>query len=500
MNSLTSLPNEILFQCVTGSANYTNHQLIKNLILSGTQVKSTCKDLHIKIEKCWKTCLDALWHEWKICHSLHHSKEQFVKQLSSSPSLLLNWVDGKPKISWQSLYATLKDGFFLEINPEAEDSLLKMISTCGDDSIPTLWTSMAGKNAVAFTRSTPFGDASIIDLKARKFIGELLGHADRKLIFDQEIKPIFYKNEVIILFKLGHKLTEIAYYEIETKEISLKKSFRISQHISSMDLFNDHLVLQAHDESWSLTTNIMVLSLVDIKFVPPTHTIWTSPFRLEVFKDRILMFRYFENLAFHTLCIEEGKLKFNCLKVDKNNYIKTSSTQTLYYNNSYAFYISYTGKDYSIGAIPLSELNTPDAGLSHFNSVHRGGFAKLFQFKDSVILCSGKMGEPLEFHHVDAKNGKIKMITLSIRGTQNYKFNRIDYVYTHLDKLFIIGVLAKDEISIPSNYLVIVNMETNSFESKHLLNLDIHPTLIATDLGRLYIFNPDKKNIIQIKY
>lgn len=502
MNTLTTLPNEILFHCVTGYSSYSNHQAIKHLICSGNHVKSTCKDLHEKIEKCWNSSLDALWQEWKTCPSLKHfSKEQFVKQISASPRILLNWVDGKPEISGQSLFATLKDGFSLEIKPEDEDSLLE-ISLCGDYPIPTHWTSLANQSTVAFTRSTPFGDATFFNLKTGKSIGALVGQADRKLIFNQDIKPIFYKNEMIISFKLGPELSEIAWYEIESEKISHKKSVSISQKISSIYLFNDHLIFQAHDVSWSLTTNIKVLSLSDLKFIPPSHTIWPSPFSLEFFKDRILMFRYFEGLVFHTLCIEKGNLKFNRYKAEGNNSVRYTSTQTFYYNSNHAFFITCTtGKDHSISAISLSELNSSDAALTPFSSLPKMGFAKLIQFKNTVILCSGKMGSPLQFHHVDAKNGEIELTPFSIHDTHDYKFIRIDCVYAHLDKLFIIGVLAKDvEMPAPTNYLVIVNMETKSMESKHLLNLDMHPEIIATGVGCLYIFNPEKKNILQIKY
>lgn len=510
-NFLTSIPQELVFPCVTGYFNPSNRIAVRNLICSGIRVKSTCKDMHEKIEKCWKISLEALWEDWKSCASLRNfSKETFIKQMK--PSLVLNWIDGKPEIGKQSLHDFLKNGFALDMTPKDEARLLEISDGC-DHAVPYFWSSHLSQDIVAFTRYTLFGDAIFFNVKTGKFIGEICGGVGKTLLFNRHIKPLFYKDTIIVLFQRVLGSAGLDFYAIEDGKLSLKKSVSLSlESLFSMDLFNDLLVFQVEDRHPSRNI-IRVISLEDLDssptavFISPS-LIWPSFFIMEAFKEKVVMFRDGKKgLVCESMQIEDRNLKFNRHPVEGKglvNQLFSEFRPIFYYAGNYAFFLTCNiGREHTVSAISTEELNSSDPALTPLNSLPQEGFARLVQFKDSVILCSGKMGAPLKFQTVEVMNGEIKITPLLVHGVEDYKFNRLDCIHAHLDKLFLIGVLAKDSsrwIPEPYNYLVTINMESQAIENKYRLALDMYPRIMTTAPGCLYISNPQKHNIFKIKY
>lgn len=490
-NFFSYIPQELLIHSATGNPGRFG---IRDFIHAFIPLKRTCKELNARIEKI---CLEVLFEEWRTSPTLANiSKEQFVTKLKPPFRFVMNWIEGKPAISETSLLETLGDGFSLKIR-DAEKSRILEISKEPCIQVPAFWTSQPGQDIVAFTRASAHGDATFFNIKTGKYIGEILGELDDRLIFTEKIQPIFYEDHIIILFQTPLR-DDLAFYEIEESKITFKTKTQLPPcPIRSMRLYNDLLIFEY---GYRFFNHISLASIEDLRsaranpYITPNLS-WPSSLILKVLGDKVMLFWKDNNgLTCQTMRLKEGELEFSKRQMDGNRIGGLSFREFspgFYYQDHHAFFLSADmGREYTISAI-----STEDHALfSPVFALLQNDIAKLVQFKDFVILCSGNRGAALQLQTLEIVNGQIKTTPLAILGIQDYKFNRLDSVHAHLDKLFLMGVHEND------NYLVIVNMETKKVESKHLLKLSCSPKMIATALGRLYIFNPGRNNILQIQY
>ena len=203
MNPFTPLPNETFIHCISGHS-LLDRKALKIFICSGVKLKSTCKDLSSQVDQCWNQCLDGLAHAWQTDLKMSRNSYQFI----------YNWITGKSKMTEQTLHHLLKNGFSLAMKPNDENHFIDMARNPSYYlTVPYFWAFHPNKDIISFSRFTTYGDASFFNIQTGKFLGEILGNARNHLYFDHEIKPIFYKNDVIILFQ-GASI-EIRLYEIK---------------------------------------------------------------------------------------------------------------------------------------------------------------------------------------------------------------------------------------------------------------------------------------------
>jgi hypothetical protein len=446
------------------------------------------------VDQCWQICLKALERDWKTD----------LKRSRNSYPFVYNWIEGKSEISEQTLHSVLKNGSSLEMSPEDEERFLEISDKNRyHPRVPHFWAFQPDQDIMAFTRSINKGDASFFNTKTGQFLGEILGGWFDKLLFDQEIKPIFYKNDIIILFQGGS--AEIRIYEIKEKILAIKQKIilNIQDRIVSMNLFKDYLMFQTE----GMYYEIKALSLKHMKksktptLISPKFT-WTSELTLEVFREKIVLLRETSNgFTCRTLCIKKGKIKLSRHIVENEAFLphNLKNGQTFYHTDRYAFFLfSYTGKDHIVRAISKEPLQSKTP-LSFASSPPQEGFGKLVLYKNSMILCSGLPGSSLKFQTLDVIEGKVEINPLVIQGSEDYKFDSITCAYVHLDKLFLIGI--RDAVITRFNqYLVIVDMQTCCMEKEFQLLLDKDPKILAISPGILCIFNPSMQTIIQIQY
>lgn len=481
---IPNLPQELLYPCITGSSSLVEHRALKIFLCS--HVKGTCKNLYKQVDLCWQTCQQALSKDWNI------------DPMSLTCPFVYNWVRGVPKITDQTLYDMLTSSFSLEINGQDKEILMKPV-------IPRYLTSVH-KSYMAFTQSRFQGDATIIDVKTKKLVGEISGNREKKvLLYHQNIQPIFYENGMFALFMSGG-LRTLHYYAMSETGLSLQLKIDCPfSCIGSMYLLNDHIIFQTLDGLVSVSIKEFIHSekftYIQSKSIP--GLICT----LEVFDQKIVLF---EEKSKNYLCVtttiqnEKPEFRYKKLEVTElNRNVIHRLPRVFYHTLHFAFSLTFKDlNEYTVHAISKKELDSLDAPI-RLLSYPQQGISKLCQFKDAVILCTIKMGDPLKFQTLNIVESQLTLTCLDIANANDYKFNRLDCIYAHLDRLFLIGVLTKNieqGIPEPSNYLVIVNMETRSVENKYLLKLDFQPEIISIKPGSLYILNAGNQTIIEVKY
>lgn len=477
-NLLSSIPQELLYPCVASS--------VSDFIYKSIPVKCTCKDLQKKIQVVLEGLLKPIWDDLNTYPSFN--------QETASLQFIARWLDGNPKITQVTLHDLLKNGFSLTL-PDGYPI---------KKEVPSRWISDKERDTEVFIDKGVYGDTTFFNAKTKKWIGAISNELMKILLCGQNIKPLFHQDDILLVYSIT---TGIMISIVAANDLSSKQDVGIAlRNVYSNGIFKDHIILK------NQTVNGMMLNALKINDLTAPNFAraelpWQSHNNLTYLKEKILIWdANNEGLFYQTMTLSEGKFLSHLGEIPGNGPVNTANPSdcNLFYSNLHAYFIyKAQGNHYAINGFSIEDLNSSDLALAPLTPLTKGGFAQLVQFKDAVILCAGKMGDPLTFESIEVSNGEIITFPLKIEGTENYKFNRLDSAYIYLDKLLLIGVLTKDidqGIPEPSNYLVTVNLKTKQMEQKHLLALDIQPTIIEASTGFLYILNSTKNNIIQIQY
>lgn len=485
MQPFSLIPQELLFHCITGYSNPGNRSALKIFICSG--VKLTCQEMYKKVDQCWMVCLEGLSREWRTC----------LKTPGASP-FIHRWIEGKPKFSRQTLHSLLAEDFQLKLEDKEK---LRMISYYHS---PTIWTSHHSGNWAAYSRGTPNGDLALIDLKNRRFLGELQNDYSAYPVFKKNMPPIFHGNNVVILF--FHSLSndiELRCYSLAEpciQEISMTKL--PFSAIRSMHFIQGHVVFH-------LKNKIAAISLESLKNSRSPSFLYSDMQGLlyvEDAQDKLLVLRKGarEELVFQFLHIEDQNLKMmNCL-VKEPPVIKNDQfcyRQAFHPKTGHFVFLYQDSEDtYRIGSI------SPDAVVtSSFKTIQ--GFHYLVEFKDSLLLCSRDHHNGLQIQVLELNEEAIELRPLEISGVSAFNVLNLISAECFLDKLFLVGFLDlnSDKDTLHAEYhLIIIDMATRQFERSHSLgDLIIKQiSVMSSSLGKIHVMisQNDARYILKVDY
>lgn len=466
MNPLTALPNEILFQCVQGSpVTHLNRPYIRNFL----KLKAICTSLTPRIDECWKMCLGALWEDWKSRPELENlSKEQFILKQFPSFRFVLNWIDGKPKITKTTLIDALKNDFGLEIKPEDELKVRK---------ISPIWHSIpvhvvTKGNIVAYAKSSSLGDISFINLATKKFLGEIEGTCTNpgynKIQFHHPVVPIIHENHAFVLV-YTNKGSELWHYAIGSDCILFKKSVSLTDKGSiSMHLVEAHIIFWSGNFQISQFSAISIDDLIHLNTPPVIESNNLINYFQPQKCDTTLLIQSKKGLnIFHqTITVKDQKIEFNDL---------TDMERQLYKKEIY----------------PALNIHIP-RGVTPKHPI---------KFKDASLLMQNIDHRKIKMETVTIRDGQVELMPMDIFDSVEYDF-QFSVFHCHLDKLFLIGYLRNDAFGFEP-YLLILNLHSKVVEHKHPIDIfDNYPAveLIETSPGCILVFNRRAETIYKIDY
>lgn len=494
-NLIPNLPLELLFSCITGYSNPASKSALKIFILSN--VKLTCKDLYVKVNQCWQGCLHALLEDWKDCPDI---KNHSIAQMENPSRFLLNWIEGKPKISRQ----TVQDLFLNDLSFNINEADIPDIRR-----IPTSWITQPGRLNLAAVNA---GSTSFIDMQQRQCI-KLNYQGDAFPFLLKNNPPIFHGNDVFLVFNNPPQASqEVRFYSLQDQELLLEKTFRLpSGRIHSMYLLDDYLIFMLADK-------IAAISIADLKNSNTPDFLCTDTIRglscLKAFQGEILICSADQNeeICFQMLFIEYNQLKFSDCPLVGEKIFKTRfypKFRHLFHPRSeYSVFLFQEGTDrYRLGAISPDELTPSEPQLFHIRPQEINGTAMIIGFKDTLLLCSKNQNNHLEIQIIDVNQGLITLIPLEIKGAEKIHVHKITSLHTHLDKLFIIGYFDLDpgyDLFNAQYYLTIIDMTTLVIESSLSIGYEMQQKVIhfSSNLGKLHFIIPEDKNpsILKVDY
>lgn len=240
MVSFTSLPNEILFQCITNHPDL-NNQAIREFASAYCPLRVINQSLRKQIDECWQVCLEQVRKNWKI-------KEQFV-----SSKFIVNWIDGTPKVVKQS-YKEVQKELVLEFEEPVHGYAYKML----ESSDPVLFADSPVENvcydSYYFNCSKTIavqvreGVVTFYKLDGMQPIGLALGTDQRKVMPHSDLQPLFLENEVCIFSaKTNVQINGLdgfamEVYDICTSYISKVKEIELPFYVVSAHAVKDYLV------------------------------------------------------------------------------------------------------------------------------------------------------------------------------------------------------------------------------------------------------------------
>lgn len=485
-NMLIDMPEDLLFPCLTGRSAYPfSRTSIKIFIEKGINLRSVCKDLCKKVDQCWRSCLEVFWNDWRDCMDLPlRSRTYFVHQMPDTFRFVFNWIEGKPKISPQTLQELLENDFSLKFKIE-DKKHLQELKRC---LLPLYWTSHLGIKAYA----RGDGDLAFIDKENHQFIEELKSKDDAQPVFNEYIKPIFYDKGVFLLYYNDTtKARELRFYTIEANELLLNKAIFIgSEIIYSMHLLDDFIIFM-------LSEKMAVLPIEDLQNLDSPSLIFSEikgALSLKSIKDGLLLFRedLKKQLRFQKIYLEDKELKFSNCVVDGATLFKNiffSSTHIFLEESQHdIFLLQETKHHFRLALIP--------AGNSiQIYSIPIRDTCKLVAFKKTALLCSKSWKNHLQIQRVDVVKGRIVLNTLDVEGVKDIQFNKLVSAYAYLDKLYILGLFDMNKRHIGENaqfYLVVIDMIRNLVQNIQPLGTGSFAcsSMISSGLGKLHISIP----------
>lgn len=242
MVSIITLPPEVLFQSLTGLSSYPlTHSAIREFSSLYCRFRLICKPLTKKIDLCWRACLESFWNDWKEAPEWHDRlREDFVKQLFSSSKLIVNWIDGTPKITKlpykdiQNKQLILK--FEAPVQGEAFITLESPIifaETLSDNVCHDSYYFDCNKTIAVQINEGGNGSALFYKLDDMQLIGRVEGTAQTKVMPHTLLKPLlFEKTACIFTADVNLQINGFDHFVMDVYDVS---SFSISK-INQMEL------------------------------------------------------------------------------------------------------------------------------------------------------------------------------------------------------------------------------------------------------------------------
>lgn len=327
LNPLSYIPEEILYHCITGrSPLYLSQRDMRNFYYLSLSFKVTCTNMKARIDSCWQICFETLVADWKAAPEFHlHS----AKCLPSN-SLTINWICGKPQFLSQNLEDLQDKDFFLSINPEEPLGIYKI------KEAPILWLNQKetrdlplnpsaivyDTNNLIYTSGALYGDAAFFDLKSQRLIQLIEGNIETHLIFERDLKPIYFENNAYFLFlNLENGRHYINSYQVDAEKVLLKNSVLISSDpIFQMHALNKHMIFCI---KMGKQIQIRAISFKDLNTGSISHISSSTYFpgfnMLIDYKNKLLMCSmpdHTHHLCIRTIDIQDNQLHISEIKIE----------------------------------------------------------------------------------------------------------------------------------------------------------------------------------------
>lgn len=444
--------------------------------------------MYRKVDQCWQLCQNLILADWNACLKIRNLECGFIPR----------WVKGTPKIGIQTLHDLLKNDLLLAMKQEDEENFRHIAEYISP--VPTFWTDLDSEGYVAYSRGSLSGDIALIDLKNRQFLGEIQSRLSFDPIFIRDLQPLFYKNEVFILFDSGTpRQKEICAYSLIEKRIQWISSTPLPFiDIRSMHVINNHVVFH-------LKNRFAAISFENLKASATHSFLYTDVLdgilRVEKIYDKLLFLRKepHQLATAQFLGIKEQTIKLtDCFIFNKFDLGYRQAYHA--HSRHYVFFYPEAGNDYRLGSISSS-------GLISINDTTIKRLDRLIEVKDTVFLCSRNEKNNILIHTLDLREGQIVLRPLVIHGNLDLDHYLLQNAECFLDKLFLISYFdpkATHEISNPEYHLIVIDIPTLSVDTTHPLGSLIITQLsfISSALGKIHVMisQNDTHRILKVDY
>lgn len=257
MVSFISLPIEVLFQSITGSELPITRSAIRVFAHRYCSLRLVHKPLTKNIDYCWKVCLEFLWNDWKNALEWKDvSKEGFVKQLFCRSNLIVNWIDGNPKVTKQAYSNIQNKELVLEIDAPVKGCVYKWVGDCNPILFSESFSAnicyssyyfMCNKTVAIQGIDEFYGTVIFYHAEGMKEIGRISGVSERRIlsksILNEEAAYIFTAH-------FNDAINSFDQFEMDVYDVSacLKFNCKLPFYLMSAYTFGDNLIFYCYHE------------------------------------------------------------------------------------------------------------------------------------------------------------------------------------------------------------------------------------------------------------
>lgn len=268
--SFLSLPREILFQSVSGQSGFLNtRSAIRAFTVSYLPLSLVSKPLKEKIDICWLDCLGLLWNDWKKASEWRDlSKEEFVKQLFFCSNLIVNWIDGTPKVTKRTYKEMDEKELVLKFDDPYQGVAYKMAKwhhpilfseSPGENTSHDSYYFDCNKTFAIHVNEGGFGSAVFYSFEDMRQIGKVEGTTQIRVMPHCDLKPLLFEKTACIFTAKFHEPINgfdhfvMDIYDVLTSSIEHVNQIELPFYVVTAHAVKDQFVFFCHrDKSYML--------------------------------------------------------------------------------------------------------------------------------------------------------------------------------------------------------------------------------------------------------